>query len=149
MHRSFIRPPVALGLTLGLALVLLSATSSARQQASAPANGMTAAEFFTPARVWKAHVMMTPEAWRAMQPQSTGSGGGFGFGGGRFLGPPGGRNGVAARSVVEFDYVHASLRIDGWTFNDVAARFKGNGSYLRATRAVTTRFRSRSISTST
>ena len=93
--------------------------------------------------------MMTPEAWRAMQPQNTGSGGGFGFGGGRFLGPPGCRNGVAARSVVEFDYVHASLRIDGWTFNDVAARFKGNGSYLRATRGVTTRFRSRSISTST
>jgi hypothetical protein len=76
---------------------------------------------------------MTPEAWEAMQPRNTGSGG-FGFGGGRFLGPPGGRNGVAARQGVEFDYVHASLQIGDWTFADVAARFKGNGSYLRATR---------------
>ena len=53
----------------------------------------------------------------------------------RFLGPPGGRNGVAARQGIEFDYVHATLRIDDWTFRDVAVRYKGNGSYLRATRA--------------
>ena len=58
-----------------------------------------------------------------------------GFGGGRFLGPPGGRNGVAARQGIEFDYVHATLQIDDWTFRDVAVRYKGNGSYLRATRA--------------
>ena len=130
MHRRFIRPPVALVLTL----VLLSVTFSARQQGTpASTTTGTAAEFFTPTRVWKAHLTMTPEAWEAMQPRNTGSGG-FGFGGGRFLGPPGGRNGVAARQGVEFDYVHASLEIGDWTFADVAARFKGNGSYLRATR---------------
>ena len=130
MYRPFIRPLAVLGLTL----VVLSVTPSARQQgvsASTPA-GLTAAEFFTATRVWKAHLTMTPEAWQAMQPRNTGSGG-FGFGGG-FTGPDGGRNGVAARQGVEFDYVQASLKINDWTFPEVAARFKGNGSYLRATR---------------
>ena len=78
---------------------------------------------------------MSADAWRAMQPQNGASGGGFGFGGSRFLGPPGGRNGVAARQGIEFDYVHATLQIDDWTFRDVAVRYKGNGSYLRASRA--------------
>jgi hypothetical protein len=129
MHRPFIRPLMA----LGLALALLPVTPSARQQGGrASAATVSAAEFFTATRVWKAHLTMTPEAWQAMQPRNTG--GGSGFGGGSFLGPPGGRNGVAARQGIEFDYVKASLQLDDWTFTDVAARFKGNGSYLRAVR---------------
>jgi hypothetical protein len=32
------------------------------------------------------------------------------------LGPPGGRNGTAARQGIEFDYVHATLQINDWTF---------------------------------
>ena len=69
-----------------------------------------------------------------MQPDYGATGGGGGFGN-RFLGPPGGRNGVAARQGIEFDYVHANLQLGDWTFRDVAVRYKGNGSYLRATRA--------------
>jgi hypothetical protein len=92
-----------------------------------------AAEFFSPTKVWRAHLTMSAEAWRAMQPQQ-GQGAGFGLGG-RFLGPPGGRNGVAARQGIEFDYVRATLQINEWTFRDVAVRYKGNGSYLRATRS--------------
>jgi spore coat protein H len=76
---------------------------------------------------------MSADAWLAMQPRQ--GSGGFGFGRSRFLGPPGGRNGVAARQGIEFDYAHATLQIDDWTFRDVAVRYKGNGSYLRATRA--------------
>jgi spore coat protein H len=83
--------------------------------------------------VWTARLSMSAEAWQAMQPQYGAPGGG-GFGD-RFLGPPGGRNGVAARQGIEFDYVRATLRIDDWTFRDVAVRYKGNGSYLRASRA--------------
>ena len=78
---------------------------------------------------------MSADAWQAMQPRYGVETGGVGFGGDRFLGPPGGRNGVAARQGIEFDYVHATLQIDDWTFRDVAVRYKGNGSYLRATRA--------------
>jgi spore coat protein H len=134
MRQALLRPIVVL--SLGLAL-LGTAASAARQ--TPPATNVTsirAAEFFSPTKVWKAHLSMTAEAWAAMQPRSGAGGGGFGgFGGPRFLGPEGGRNGVAARQGIEFDYVHATLQIDDWTFRDVAVRYKGNGSYLRATRA--------------
>jgi spore coat protein H len=119
-------------LVVGLAL-LGTAPFAARQDVT-PTNvtSIRAAEFFTPAKVWTAHLSMSADAWRAMQPRYGSSSGGFGN---RFLGPPGGRNGVAARQGIEFDYVHAALRIDEWTFRDVGVRYKGNGSYLRATRA--------------
>lgn len=118
----------------GTGLTLLGTDSSAARQAATVVTSISAAEFFAPAKVWTVHFMMSADAWRAMQPRQ-GAGGGFGFGGGRFLGPPGGRNGVAGRQGIEFDYVHATLQIDDWTFRDVAVRYKGNGSYLRATRA--------------
>ena len=65
-----------------------------------------------------------------MQPRYGSSSGG----GSRFLGPAGGRNGVAARQGIEFDYVQGTLQLGDWTFRNVALRFKGNGSFLRATR---------------
>ena len=145
MRHPFLRPIAALG--LGLALVS-TAPSAARQDAtaaagtalpaSAPTNvtAISAAEFFTPTKVWTASLTMSADAWAAMQPGYGAAGGGGGFGS-RFLGPPGGRNGVAARQGIEFDYVHATLQIDDWTFRDVAVRYKGNGSFLRATRAGT------------
>ena len=120
----------------GLALTLLGTAPSAARQDIKPTNiaSIRAAEFFSPTKVWKAHLSMSADAWQAMQPRQ-GPGGGFGFGGGRFLGPPGGRNGVAGRQGIEYDYVHATLQMDDWTFRDVAVRYKGNGSYLRASRA--------------
>ncbi len=141
------RHPLVRLVALGVSLAVLSTASSAARQDTAsvaaaaaartPTNitAISAAEFFTPARVWTASLTMSAEAWQAMQPQYGASGGGFGFGGNRFLGPPGGRNGVAARQGIEFDYVHATLQIDDWTFGDVAVRYKGNGSFLRADRA--------------
>jgi hypothetical protein len=141
MHRPFSR----LIATLGLGLALLgTAPSAARQDTTpsgAPATSPTdvtairAADFFTTAKVWTANLSMSADAWQAMQPRGGSGGGGFGFGGNRFLAAPGGRNGVAGRQGVEYDYVHATLQIDDWTFRDVAVRYKGNGSYLRATRA--------------
>jgi spore coat protein CotH len=116
-----------------ITLALLPAAPSARRQDVIPTNitSISAADFYTPTKVWRAHLSMSQESWLAMQPQA-GPSGGFGFGGSRFLGPPGGRNGVAARQGIEFDYVHATLRINDWTFPDVAVRYKGNGTYLRA-----------------
>src|SRR5688572_17429140 len=113
---------VRLATILGVVVALLSTTPSARQ-ASAPTNitSIRTAEFFTPAKVWTASLTMSAESWEAMQPGYGASGGGFGggFGGGaRFLGPPGGRNGVAARQGIEFDYVHATLQLGDWTFPD-------------------------------
>ena len=132
MRYTFVR---RLAATLA-ALAVFGAAPSAARQAATPANvtAISAAEFFTPARVWTAHLSMTADAWQAMQPRQGGADPGFGFGFDRFLGPPGGRNGVAARRGIEFDYVHATLRINDWTFPDVAVRYKGNGSFLRASR---------------
>jgi hypothetical protein len=120
--------------SIGLAL-LGTAPSAARQDVTpADVTSITQAEFFSPTKVWKAQLTLSAEAWESMQPRY-GSGGGGGFGGSRFLGPPGGRNGVAGRQGIEFDYVRGTLQLDDWTFRDVAVRYKGNGSYLRATRA--------------
>jgi len=119
----------------GIGLTLLGTAPAARQDVK-PTNitSIRAAEFFSPTKVWKANLSMSAADWQSMQPRQ-GQGGGFGLGGGRFLGPPGGRNGVAGRQGIEYTYVHATLQIDDWTFRDVAVRFKGNGSYLRATRS--------------
>ena len=131
MRRLFLR----LFAVAGIGFALLGTPSAARQDVT-PTNvtSIDAAAFFSPTKVWHAHLTLSAEAWRALQPRQ-GQGGGFGFGAGRFLGPPGGRNGVAGRQGIEFDYVPAMLQIDDWTFRDVAVRYKGNGSFLRATRA--------------
>src|SRR5690606_21835030 len=132
------RPLFHLAAALAVALGVLDPGPLAAPQDATPTNirSITAADFFTTTKVWRAHLELTAEAWDAMQPRQ-GPGSGFGLRGGRFLGPPGGRNGVAARQGIEFDYVRGNLEIGDWTFRDIAVRYKGNGSYLRATRAGT------------
>jgi len=133
------RPFIQLILATVIALGLFGITPSAAWQGDATnITTIKAAEFFSPTKVWTAHLTLSAEAWKAMQPRYGASNGGFGFGGGggdRFLAPPGGRNGVAGRQGIEYSYVHATLQMDDWTFRDVAVRYKGNGSYLRATRS--------------
>jgi hypothetical protein len=122
--------------TAGVGLALLGTAPSAARQDATPTNvtAIEAAAFFSPTKVWRAHLSLSADAWQAMQPRQ-GAGGGFGLGGSRFLAAPGGRNGVAGRQGIEYDYVHATLQIDDWTFRDVGVRYKGNGSYLRASRS--------------
>ena len=132
------QPLLRLIAAAGIGLTLLGTAPSAARKGDTPTNitSIRAAEFFSPTKVWKAHLSVSAEAWKAMQPRY-GNSAGFGFGGSRFLAAPGGRNGVAGRQGIEYDYVHATLQIDDWTFRDVAVRYKGNGSYLRASRAST------------
>ena len=124
-------------ITVGVGLILLGTAPFAARQDATPTNitSISDAEFFTPTKVWKAQLTMSADAWKAMQPRYGGASGGFGFGAGRFLAAPGGRNGVAGRQGIEYDYVHATLQVGDWIFRDVAVRYKGNGSYLRASRA--------------
>ncbi len=112
-------------------LAALAAPEGVATQSPLDAPDFSAADFLSPTRLWTAHFTFTAEQWTAMQPHYGGGGGGFGFGG-SLLGPDGGRNGVAARQGIEFAYVHGDLDIDGHRFGDVAVRYKGNGSYLRA-----------------
>jgi hypothetical protein len=82
-------------------MTLPSTGSSARQDTTATkVTSFTAAEFFSATKVRTARLTMTADAWQAIQPHYGSSGGGS-----RFLGPEGGRNGVAARQGIEFDYV--------------------------------------------
>ena len=121
----------AAALLVGFVVLLPVAPVASSEQATRVTD-ITPAEFFTTTKVWDAHLTLTADAWRAMQPRNGAGGGGGGFGFGRMLGPEGGRNGVAARQGIEFDYVHANLELGPWRFDDVAVRYKGNGSYLRA-----------------
>jgi hypothetical protein len=47
-------------------------------------------------------------------------------------GPEGKRNGLASAMGIDFEYVHADLEFEGKTFNDVAVRYKGNGTFIES-----------------
>lgn len=60
-----------------------------------------------------------------------GAGGpGGGAAGPRLVGEEGKRNGVAAASGVEFSYVHGKVNFEGVELDDIAARYKGNGTFM-------------------
>ncbi len=72
-------------------------------------------------RIWKIHVHVTAENWKAMQPPA---GGGLPPG-------PGGRGGMRPGSFgFEFEYVKADIELDGESLAEIGLRFKGNGSYM-------------------
>src|SRR5262249_49569943 len=48
-------------------------------------------------------------------------------------GPEGKRNGLASAMGIEFTYVHADLELNDLKFRNVAARYKGNGTFMEAT----------------
>jgi spore coat protein H len=50
----------------------------------------------------------------------------------RLQGPEGQRNGLAAASGIEFEYVHADLEFEGRLIQDVGVRYKGNGTFMRS-----------------
>src|SRR4051812_11610762 len=86
---------------------------------------------FQPTKVWDVHLTFSPEQYRGLQP--TPGGGGVNFGHGEWLqGKPGKRNGLASAMGVEFKNVHAVLTLDGHRLDDIAVRYKGNGTYLDA-----------------
>ena len=47
-------------------------------------------------------------------------------------GAEGKRNGLASAMGIEFKYVHADLEVEGHRFNDVAVRYKGNGTFMQS-----------------
>jgi len=50
----------------------------------------------------------------------------------RLQGPEGKRNGLASANGIEFEYVHADLEFAGQLFQNVAVRYKGNGTYMQS-----------------
>lgn len=47
-------------------------------------------------------------------------------------GPEGKRNGLASAAGIEFKYVHANLDFEGIQFQNVAVRYKGNGTFMES-----------------
>jgi spore coat protein CotH len=87
-------------------------------------------ELFQLTKVRTVHLVFAPEQWRGLAPARSGNGG-VNFGRGEWLqGAPGKRNGLASAMGIEFKTVHGDVTIDDRYFNDVAVRYKGNGTYL-------------------
>ena len=128
--------------------VVLSSSGSADERILAPKPDESD-QVFGLTRIWKIHLHVTADHWKAMQPPA---GGGFpGFGpppGGppasgqpprptgqpqRSGSPPGpgGPGGMRPGSFgFEFEYVKADIELDGESIAEIGLRFKGNGSYM-------------------
>ena len=64
-------------------------------------------------------------------PGGIGPGGpGGGPGGPPFQGANGRRNGMAAAMGIQYPQVHADLDFEGWRFQTVSVRYKGNNTYM-------------------
>ncbi len=97
---------------------------------------------FGPTRLWKIHLHVTAENWKAMQPPARGGFPGFGP---PPAGPAARPTGDAPPTPVkppvapaarpgsfgfDFEYVKAEIELDGEALHEVGLRFKGNGSYM-------------------
>ncbi|HSI82645.1 MAG: CotH kinase family protein, partial [Candidatus Methylacidiphilales bacterium] len=82
---------------------------------------------------------LTHEQFRAgLQaiPRPGGPGGGPGGGGPGFLASEGRRNGLAGAMGIEFKYVHADLEFSGLNMKDIAARYKGNATFMASRNSI-------------
>jgi spore coat protein CotH len=110
-----------------LSALLLAQTISAADIHSKEAKP---ADLFETNRVWNVHVSLTAEEFARMQPRY--AGGQFISGASRFQGAEGQRNGLAASRGIEFTYVSAGLEFEGRKFENVAVRYKGNGTFMNS-----------------
>ncbi len=104
---------------------------------------------FGPTRVWKIHLHVTAENWKAMQPPARSGFPGFGpppaSPAPRPAGdappqpvkppvapaaPPGPAGFRPGSFGFDFEYVKAEIELDGEALHEVGLRFKGNGSYM-------------------
>jgi CotH protein len=140
-------------LALGIALGISPSARSAPQAAQT----LSSDALFQTAKVWTVHLTLSREAWSKLTPvpppPPPPPAGGVPPPSGLpqaipsalppevlkrllagFLGPEGGRNGISAQRGVQFEYVHASIDLDGRRFDDVAVRAKGNGTFTPVSR---------------
>lgn len=92
----------------------------------------SAADFFSNTKVWTTKFNFTAEQWKGIAPVAKNvppsaranrlS---------QFEAPDGLRNGITGSNGLQLEYVHANLTIEDLAFNDVAVRYKGNGTLRR------------------
>jgi len=113
----------------------------ARAALAAPRStvGLTqAAALFQTTNVWTVHLRFTPDQWEKIEPRQIemsdrdrGPNGEF-----RLRNPAASRSGLAGVRGIEFDWVRAEVQFEDRVFPDSAARYKGNGTYLRSQRSL-------------
>jgi DNA-directed RNA polymerase specialized sigma24 family protein len=91
-----------------------------------------AADLYQTTNVWLAHLKFTKEQWRALEPKRIGPLPHFFQPDGTVLlrHPEAQRSGLAGVLGFDFNWARADLELGGRSFANVAARFKGNGTYL-------------------
>jgi len=92
----------------------------------------TARDLYQTTNIWTAHLQFTREQWDAAQPRRIGALPHFLQPDGTVLlrHPDAQRSGLAGVLGFDFDWTHAGLEFGGIAFTNVAARIKGNGTYL-------------------
>jgi spore coat protein H len=121
-----LRQLLRLGIGCSLFLALVAVVSAQGAETLLPASDSDSVFGLT--RVWKIHLHLTADNWKAMQPTRGGMP--------SFGGPPGspgpqGPGGFRPGSFgFEFDYVKADIELNGESFKDIGVRFKGNGTYM-------------------
>jgi len=115
-----------IGLALAVPLFIASLTSSAAPAAEIGDKNFTADDLFQMTRIWKVELTFTPEQWTNLAPRKVSAPSGS-----VLTGAPGLRNGLQGAAGMEYEWVHADLKIDGLEFKDIAVRYKGNGTYQK------------------
>ncbi len=91
-----------------------------------------AQDLYRMTNIWLAHLSFTREQWKAIEPKYVGPMANFVRSDGlwELRNPNAQRSGLAGVFGYEFDWGQAAFEFGGVTFTNVAARVKGNGSWL-------------------
>ncbi|MCS1409154.1 MAG: Inner spore coat protein H [Verrucomicrobia subdivision 3 bacterium] len=89
------------------------------------------ADLFQLTNVWQMHLTFSPEQWKGLEPKRVrpmkliGSDGTI-----NLRNPNAKRSGLAGVLGIEFEWTQADLEFGGETFPQIAARYRGNGTYI-------------------
>ena len=92
----------------------------------------TAEELYRTTNIWPAHLRFTPEQWAGLSPRRVPPVPNMMQPDGTILlrNPNAQRSGVAGAVGFDFEWTQADLEFGGATFTNVAARYRGNGTYM-------------------
>jgi len=108
-------------------IVLLFALVPCGFAAPAASPHIKASDLFVTTKVWDAHLTISQDEWKAMQPREVDLQAERRAHPGKAT-----RNGYLASQGIDFPWGHAGFDFGGVTFHDVGVRFKGNGTFLNA-----------------
>ncbi len=109
-----------------------AAEAASAKESKRAAEAASSGSLYATTNLLEAHFRFTPEQWKGLEPTRRNGQMGFGAGGFNLQGKDGGRNGLSAAQGIEFHYVHADLQLSGQDINNVAVRYKGNGTFMQS-----------------